>query len=502
MPLPMTASDVGGSLAIGAVCAALGFLSFLPTDYKGLAELGLISAGGMVIAFVMNMTLLPALLSVFPDPASRQSAKLAVSFNTGASKSIVIAASVLGVAGGLLALQARFDFNPMNLKDAASESVTTFHDLARDSRNGIYAIDLLTPSIDAAKSKASRLKQLPAVGNAITIDSLVPSGQAEKLAIIEETAFFLVPALHPASGTVPADAEIRRASIALFQEFLQSYTSAAKPTAIAESAKQATDALSKLFPNLAEDATAVELEHRLTVHLHSMLDDLRLALEAGPVTIEDLPLRIKTSWTTADGRARIQIWPAAEIKNNADLRQFATDVLAAAPTAVGTPVTITEAGHAVVRAFQQATLFAFVMVSIVLFVVLRRLADVMLIMYPLVLAAIFTGATAVILGLPFNFANVIVLPLLFGLGVASGVHLVIRSRHATNARALMQTSTPRAVLFSALTTIASFGSLALSGHPGMTSLGQLLTIAIVYTLVCTLIVLPALMTWVERRTAQ
>jgi predicted RND superfamily exporter protein len=233
-----------------------------------------------------------------------------------------------------------------------------------------------------------------------------------------------------------------------------------------------------------------------------MLDDLRLALEAGPVTIEDLPLRIKTSWTTADGRARIQIWPAAEIKNNADLRQFATDVLAAAPTAVGTPVTITEAGHAVVRAFQQATLFAFVMVSIVLFVVLRRLADVMLIMYPLVLAAIFTGATAIILGLPFNFANVIVLPLLFGLGVASGVHLVIRSRHATNARALMQTSTPRAVLFSALTTIASFGSLALSGHPGMTSMGQLLTIAIVYTLVCTLIVLPALMTWVERRTAQ
>ena len=110
-----------------------------------------------------------------------------------------------------------------------------------------------------------------------------------------------------------------------------------------------------------------------------------------------------------------------------------------------------------------------------------------------------TGATSVVLDLPFNYANVIVLPLLFGFGVASGVHLVMRRRRTGDAVELLRTSTPRAVLYSALTTIASFGSLALSGHRGMTSMGQLLTIAIAYSLICTLIVLPALMVWLERR---
>ena len=150
-------------------------------------------------------------------------------------------------------------------------------------------------------------------------------------------------------------------------------------------------------------------------------------------------------------------------------------------------------------AFQQATLIAFAAVCIVLLVVLRSVRDTVLVIFPLILAAIYTGAASVLLDLPFNFANVIVLPLLFGLGVASGIHLVIRARRVADITALMRTSTPRAVLFSALTTIASFGSLALSGHRGMTSMGQLLTIAIVFTLLCALIVLPALLKWTEQR---
>ena len=157
---------------------------------------------------------------------------------------------------------------------------------------------------------------------------------------------------------------------------------------------------------------------------------------------------------------------------------------------------------ALVPAFRQATLTAFVAVTIVLLVLLRRVSDTALVLAPLVLAALLTGATSVVLGLPFNFANVIVLPLLFGLGVASGVHLVMRRRRTEDAAELLRTSTPRAVLYSALTTIASFGSLALSGHRGMTSMGQLLTIAIVYTLIGTLVVLPALMIWRDQRAAK
>ena len=163
------------------------------------------------------------------------------------------------------------------------------------------------------------------------------------------------------------------------------------------------------------------------------------------------------------------------------------------PTASGVPVVITEAGRAVVAAFQRASAIALALVLLLLSIVLRRIDDIVLVLIPLGLALATTTAISVLLDLAFNFANVIVLPLLFGLGVASGIHLVIRRRKEAPDHNLLRSSTSRAVMFSALTTIASFGSLIVSGHPGMRSMGQLLTIAITSTLLCTLIVLPSLM---------
>lgn len=494
--LTAAAGDVGGSLTIGALCAALGFLAFLPTDYKGLAELGIISAGGMLVALFLNLTLLPALLAFLPIPAPRLP-----KFRTAGDRPdrpIVLTALALGAIGAVIALQVRFDFNPMNLKDPKSESVIAFHDLANNGRSGVYAIDLLAKDRAKAKMEARRLSALPEVGYVVTIDSMIPGDQAAKLAIIEDIGLFLVPALEPPAAGTKLTLAQRIAAASAFRTFLDSYADQINGNPFANRARSLAESLT----NAANNAeVALALERRLTKNLPKVFEDLGLALSAEPITFDDLPNHIRDSWIAADGRARIQLLPAKPIENNEDLRRFAAAVLAAAPTATGTPVTITEAGDAVVTAFQQATLYAFTAVCIVLLVVLRSVRGTLLVIFPLLLAAIYTGAASVLLDLPFNFANVIVLPLLFGLGVASGIHLVIRARRTPDTKALMRTSTPRAVLFSALTTIASFGSLALSGHRGMTSMGQLLTIAIVFTLLCTLIVLPATMRWVERRAA-
>ena len=166
---------------------------------------------------------------------------------------------------------------------------------------------------------------------------------------------------------------------------------------------------------------------------------------------------------------------------------------ALAPDATGAPVVIFEAGNAVIEAFVEAAVFAATLVVFLLLVVLRSLRDTLLVLAPLALSTLLTVAATVLLNLPFNFANVIVLPLLFGLGVASAIHMVLRERERARMIDVTQTSTPRAVLFSALTTIGSFASIALSSHPGTASLGVLLTIAISYTLLSALIVLPALM---------
>jgi len=150
-----------------------------------------------------------------------------------------------------------------------------------------------------------------------------------------------------------------------------------------------------------------------------------------------------------------------------------------------------EAGNAVVRAFQQASTAALVLITVLMLLLLRNLWDVALVLVPVALSAALTTAASVLVGLPFNFANIIVLPLLLGLGVASGIQLVMRVREP-GAR-LLDTSTPRAVLFSALTTVGSLGTLALSGHRGIAGMGLLLTVAIAFTLLGALIVLPAML---------
>jgi predicted RND superfamily exporter protein len=246
-------------------------------------------------------------------------------------------------------------------------------------------------------------------------------------------------------------------------------------------------------------AAQVELEARLMGLLPALLEDLRQALEAEEVDLQDLPSAIRDQWLTPDGQARLLVRPAWQIDNNAELREFAEAVLAEVPHATGPPIVVLEGGDAVVRAFVQASLLALLLIVALLAAILRDLGDTLLVLAPIVLAALLTAASAVLLGVSINFANVIVLPLLLGLGVSGSIHVVMRQRQHGG---VAGTSTPRAVVFSGLTTIASFGALALSDHLGLASMGLLLTVAILWSLVTTLVVLPGMLVVSARQRAR
>ncbi|MEC9348065.1 MAG: MMPL family transporter [Pseudomonadota bacterium] len=478
--------SVGPSLALGALAAAIGFLSFLPTDYRGLAELGIIAGGSMVVALLLNLTLLPALLSIgarpVAPPAKRPDAgNLWLADN---ARTIVLAGMALGIAGLVLTPFVRFDFNPLHLKDAESESVSTFLDLAAGQDAGAYAMDALVPDADAAYDMAMRLKALPEVGRVLHLGSFVPADQEDKLAAIEQATFFLFPVL----------------------------TAEALPTASAGRQKEAADAFAATAAELAATkgdfgqaalrlaaalqvmpaTTVAAFGERVTGLLPDWLADIRMAFEAGPVTEASVPAAIRERWVTADGRYRLQVFPDAPIDGNDTLRAFADAVQAVLPAVTGAPAVVTAAGQTVLDSFRVATVVAAVAVVLLIAVLLRSAADMLLTLLPLALSALITLGAAMVLGEALNFANVIVLPLLFGLGVASSIHLVVRRREVEDAAELMRSSTPRAVLFSVLTTLASFGGLAASPHLGMASMGRLLTIAILATLFATLMFLPAL----------
>ena len=209
----------------------------------------------------------------------------------------------------------------------------------------------------------------------------------------------------------------------------------------------------------SKHAVLVELENRLLTGLPGRLDALGQSLRAEPISLETLPKALRERQVSSDGQVLIEVLPENVLRDRTAMRGFVEAVRTIAPDAVGSPVVILEAGRTVLYAFVQAGLFSVVCIVILLWIVFRRGRDVALVFAPLVLAGLWTIATATLLGQTFNLANVIVLPLLFGLGVAGGVHLVVRTRDATQAAGALLTSTPRAVLFSALTTIASFVSI-------------------------------------------
>ncbi|MDP6786382.1 MAG: MMPL family transporter [Rhodospirillales bacterium] len=501
MALERAASGVGGALTLSAVAAAIGFFSFLPTDYRGLAELGLIAGVGMFIALFANVTVLPALLTLRPlSPQPARRALMHSGVGGRPCRAIAWGALALGLAAAFVVPAARFDFDPLNLKDPDTESVATLFDLMERSRTSPYSITVLAPNLDDAAALARRLSALDEVESTSTLLDYVPKNQQEKLAVIEDMALFLAPAFAAAPVETSIDAATRLTAVTALRDDLDRLARAAEGAPLKDAAGRLSKALAPLIGGGTSAPGVLEgLERRLMTLLPGRLRALSESLNAGPVTLDDLPDDLRRRQVAADGRARVAVYPRENLHQHQALRRFVAAVRTVAPHATGSPVVILEAGNTVVGAFRDAAVMAIIAIAVLLAVLLRRPGEVALVFAPLVLAALLTVAASVLFGLPFNYANVIVLPLLFGLGVANGIHLVLRRRDEGGIDRVMASSTPRAVVFSALTTIGSFASIALSSHPGTASMGMLLTIAITLTLACTLIVLPVLMALDEEK---
>jgi hopanoid biosynthesis associated RND transporter like protein HpnN len=499
-----TARDVGSSIFLCAMTTAIGFFAFVPTDFVGVAELGLISGTGMFISLFCTLTLLPALLSLRPIPVSRTySSKVSWSNTSLANlplrhpRTIRGTALIMGIGAVLLLPKARFDNNPLNVRDPSSESVRTFNELLEKGASSPWSLNAVAPSLESAQLLAERLEALDVVERVVTVSDYVPVDQENKLGIIEDVAMFAAPPPGP-DGVVPPPslAEQVEALVDLSRELRRLQRSREQSELVA-SASQLRPVLDRYLQRLevSPDPTR-EIEALQSSMLGTLPEQLRIldaALSAGHVTLEKLPDTILERMITADGRVRIQIFPRDDLNDHAALAAFVDGVKTVTPEVAGSASEILESGRAVVHALTQAMLSAFIVITVFLLILWRRIDDTALVLIPLLLASALTVATAVLADIPFNFADVIVLPLLLGIGVDSGIHLVHRVRVVAESEvSLLATSTARAVTYSALTTIASFGSLGLATHLGLATLGRLLTIGVGFTLVCNLIVLPAL----------
>ena len=494
----LAASSVGPGLALAALAAGIGFLAFLPTDFQGLAELGFIAGAGMAIGFFATMTLLPAFIAVLdarpdgPGGGGRGFSETVARLIEGRARSVVVAAGAVLVVAAAMSPLVRFDFDPLRLKDPESESVRTVMELVANGDGDAYALVHLAASLEAADAAAARLRTVPEVKSARTLSSFMPKDRDDKLDIVEEVAELVGPAFAADRAPPPTEAETVEALLGL-KEKLDALAASGRGEE-ARAAQRLADALAGLIGADPSPERLAGLSDRLLRNLPVAVGRLREVLSAERVDSGAIPAALRDRWVAADGRAKVEIHARAPIHEDRDaLRRFVEAVRSEAPQAVGPPITVLEAGNTVVAAFLQATATAILAIALLLAVTLRSLRSVAIGFLPLVLAASITMAAMVAAGLSFNHANVIVLPLLFGLGVANGIHLLARERREGAASPAIRSSTPRAVLFSALTTAASFASLGISHHPGTASMGVLLTVALVSLLACSLTVLPGLM---------
>jgi hopanoid biosynthesis associated RND transporter like protein HpnN len=486
----------GAQILVAALATAAGFLAFTPTKFIGVAQLGIIAGVGMLIAFTCTLTFLPAMLCLCrprhePREVGFSALRPVDALVVRRRYAIVALFMLLAAVGGVLATRVRFDGDPLHTKDPNSEAMRTLHDLMEDPITNPYTIEALLPSLAAAQQDAAKLASLPLSDSVLTLNSFLPDDQDRKLAMIADAAAVLNVSLAPPARVPPFTADdLRHAAAALAAQIdaLSGKLGAADPLRL----------IGGDFAALARapDQQLLAANEAMTRFLPQQLTALRLALSARKVTLADIPPELARDWVLPDGRARLLVLPKAAVVDGHTLRRWVKAALKAVPESAGSAVWILKSADTITNAFQIAAYSALGAIGVILALALRRAVDVTLVMTPLLISGLMTAMLLKLTGTNLNFANIIALPLLLGVGVSFNIYFVMNWRSGANR--FISSATARAVMFSALTTSTAFGSLALSRHPGTASMGDLLLMSLGCTVVTTLLFMPALLAIMPR----
>ncbi len=494
--IDQTAREAGGQIALAAAATASGFLAFAPTSFIGVAELGMIAGAGMGIAFVCTITFLPALLMLLrPRPVPTT---IGLPYGPQGDRFLhrhyhfaLTVFAALAALGVVSALTVRFDANPLHTKDPHSESMQTLSRLLTDPATNPFYADALAPDLAAAKVLAQRLAALPEVAEVISGATFVPDHQTTKLAMIRQAQTILAPTLDANSiiqsgGGVHVTARDIRLSMAMARQAIMQARSGLPANSPLLGIAAAMDQLSH-----EPDARIMAMNAAVARFLPAELGQLTTSLSPRLITQKNLPPDIARDWFLPDGQVRVQALPTAAAQTTPGLKKFARAVLTVAPNAGGPAISTIATAGTILVSFRQAAILATIAIAFILLIVFRNLRDTALVLATLALSALMTAIFAKMAGLSINYANIIALPLLLGVGVSFNVYFVMNWRAGMHD--FLSSATAHAVLFSALTTGTAFGTLAASHDRGTASMGVLLLLSLLAVLIATFLFLPALL---------
>ncbi|MGH7951829.1 MAG: MMPL family transporter [Limisphaerales bacterium] len=508
----------GQGIFTGALTTAGAFVAMAFTNFKGIREMGIICGGGLLLCFVPMMTLLPILLlrgrQNILDQRTTEDERRARIENIWLQRPVwVIAATIVLCLAALIGVRkVYFDYNLIQMQSPTLSSVIFEQKLIHSADKSLLCGAIVATNLQEAISLEGRIMKLPTVADieppADMLNNFLEPNQKKKIGLIrgikQEVAplHFSRPDLSPVnlddlSSTLyslygycgAALAEIGNSDPELSQQFISLRT-----------------AIENLRKTMLAGSGADLIKHadKLAAFQQALFNDVRQTFESlqnqnvnSSLRVEDLPVTLRDQFIGETGKFLLQVFPKKDVWQRANQEKFVADLRTIDPDATGTPVQLYEYETLLRKSYIQAAWYSLIAIAILVLIHFRTFGSVILALLPVGIGTLWLAGLMGALNIPFNLANIMTLPLVIGIGVTNGIHIL--NRYAEEGTpGILSRSTGKAVLVSGLTATAGFGSLILAKHRGIHSLGCVMAVGIVACMIAGLTFLPALLNLLGR----
>ena len=488
--------NTGTGVFASACIMALAFLMPMFTDFKGIAELGLVSAAGLFCCLASALLVFPALI-VLRDRDRPLVAKPIVSLAPARSMleklfgrpAIIVGLALAATLGAVfLARGVGFDQDLLKLQASDAEAVRFEKTLLRDSGRSSWFAVALAPTRKLAEREADRFRKLPEVSDVETIGTYIPDRQDEKMLILAHLNAELQPiTVRPAQPEIPAALMRELKELDTKLDMIAPYDPSG---GIGKTASLASQAIFRLH---ADPAAFSAYSRHIADNLGEQLTAFKAQLNGGGITEANLPSVLRERFIGASGAYLVQIYPKGDVWEDAPLQRFIDGLRSIDRDVTGPPVQTYAIATVMRKGYERAAILALIAVFVFVFADFRNLRDTLLATVPLIFGAAWLLETMGALRWNFNLANLFAVPILIGMGVDNGVNMLYRWREERDKSSLILTkAVGKSVTICSLTTIAAFAALIPANHRGISSMGWVLTLGTSFILLATLIVLPAL----------